>query len=263
VLSANGAGKTTLLRALVGCVRPCAGEVRINGLLRAMRWRARRWATLSARRRCRASSGRPRGGVRAPAISSRPTGGGCGRSRAAAGSCSGCGPHSAARRSRSSSSASRCTHCLRATCGTRLHGRTLHQAAVREPWPDAGRSRRSECTEARCGRGADRSGTCHPIACGDSWIEPPRSADHEARRAALQGSWPQARRARDRASGSATDGVTMTPMWAAGSESGNGAGSFSIRSVGTGPSAANTSMKGPVVAGCTPCARPHPDIGAG
>lgn len=33
VLGANGAGKTTLLRALVGCVRPCQGEVRINGLL--------------------------------------------------------------------------------------------------------------------------------------------------------------------------------------------------------------------------------------
>jgi ABC-2 type transport system ATP-binding protein len=33
VLGANGAGKTTLLRTLVGCVRPHAGAVRINGLL--------------------------------------------------------------------------------------------------------------------------------------------------------------------------------------------------------------------------------------
>jgi ABC-2 type transport system ATP-binding protein len=33
VLGANGAGKTTLLRALVGCLRPRAGDVRINGLL--------------------------------------------------------------------------------------------------------------------------------------------------------------------------------------------------------------------------------------
>jgi ABC-2 type transport system ATP-binding protein len=33
VIGANGAGKTTLLRALVGCVRPAVGEVRIAGLL--------------------------------------------------------------------------------------------------------------------------------------------------------------------------------------------------------------------------------------
>jgi ABC-2 type transport system ATP-binding protein len=32
VVGANGAGKTTLLRALVGCLRPREGEVRINGL---------------------------------------------------------------------------------------------------------------------------------------------------------------------------------------------------------------------------------------
>jgi ABC-type multidrug transport system ATPase subunit len=33
VIGSNGAGKTTLLRSLVGCLRPSAGEVRINGLL--------------------------------------------------------------------------------------------------------------------------------------------------------------------------------------------------------------------------------------
>jgi ABC-type multidrug transport system ATPase subunit len=33
VIGANGAGKTTLLRAIVGCLRPQAGEIRINGLL--------------------------------------------------------------------------------------------------------------------------------------------------------------------------------------------------------------------------------------
>jgi len=33
VIGSNGAGKTTLLRTLVGCLRPAAGEVRINGLL--------------------------------------------------------------------------------------------------------------------------------------------------------------------------------------------------------------------------------------
>ena len=32
VIGANGAGKTTLLRTLVGCLRPRAGDVRINGL---------------------------------------------------------------------------------------------------------------------------------------------------------------------------------------------------------------------------------------
>jgi ABC-2 type transport system ATP-binding protein len=32
VIGANGAGKTTLLRTLVGCLRPNAGDVRINGL---------------------------------------------------------------------------------------------------------------------------------------------------------------------------------------------------------------------------------------
>jgi ABC-type multidrug transport system ATPase subunit len=33
VIGANGAGKTTLLRALVGCLHPRGGEIRINGLL--------------------------------------------------------------------------------------------------------------------------------------------------------------------------------------------------------------------------------------
>jgi ABC-type multidrug transport system ATPase subunit len=33
VIGANGAGKTTLLRALVGMVTPCAGDIRINGLV--------------------------------------------------------------------------------------------------------------------------------------------------------------------------------------------------------------------------------------
>jgi ABC-type multidrug transport system ATPase subunit len=33
VLGASGSGKTTLLRALVGCLTPSAGEVRIDGLL--------------------------------------------------------------------------------------------------------------------------------------------------------------------------------------------------------------------------------------
>ena len=33
VLGASGAGKTTLLRALVGCLSPLAGEVRIEGLI--------------------------------------------------------------------------------------------------------------------------------------------------------------------------------------------------------------------------------------
>jgi ABC-2 type transport system ATP-binding protein len=33
VIGPNGAGKTTLLRAIVGCLRPRAGEVRIQGLL--------------------------------------------------------------------------------------------------------------------------------------------------------------------------------------------------------------------------------------
>jgi ABC-type multidrug transport system ATPase subunit len=32
VVGANGAGKTTLLRALVGCLQPQRGEIRINGL---------------------------------------------------------------------------------------------------------------------------------------------------------------------------------------------------------------------------------------
>lgn len=32
VIGANGAGKTTLLRALVGCLTPAAGEIRIGGL---------------------------------------------------------------------------------------------------------------------------------------------------------------------------------------------------------------------------------------
>jgi ABC-type multidrug transport system ATPase subunit len=33
VTGPNGAGKTTLLRAIVGCLTPCAGEIRINGLV--------------------------------------------------------------------------------------------------------------------------------------------------------------------------------------------------------------------------------------
>lgn len=33
VIGPNGSGKTTLLRAVVGLIVPCAGEVRINGLL--------------------------------------------------------------------------------------------------------------------------------------------------------------------------------------------------------------------------------------
>ena len=33
VVGANGAGKTTLLRGLAGVIAPCAGEIRINGLL--------------------------------------------------------------------------------------------------------------------------------------------------------------------------------------------------------------------------------------
>jgi ABC-2 type transport system ATP-binding protein len=33
VIGANGAGKTTLLRAIVGCLTPRSGEVRINGLM--------------------------------------------------------------------------------------------------------------------------------------------------------------------------------------------------------------------------------------
>ena len=33
VIGANGAGKTSLLRALVGCLRPSSGEIRINGLV--------------------------------------------------------------------------------------------------------------------------------------------------------------------------------------------------------------------------------------
>lgn len=33
VIGSNGAGKSTLLRALVGCITPAAGEIRINGLL--------------------------------------------------------------------------------------------------------------------------------------------------------------------------------------------------------------------------------------
>ena len=33
VIGANGAGQTTLLRAIVGCLTPRAGEIRINGLL--------------------------------------------------------------------------------------------------------------------------------------------------------------------------------------------------------------------------------------
>jgi ABC-type multidrug transport system ATPase subunit len=33
VIGANGAGKTTLLRALVGVITPCAGDIRINGLV--------------------------------------------------------------------------------------------------------------------------------------------------------------------------------------------------------------------------------------
>ena len=32
VVGPNGSGKTTLLRALAGCLLPCAGDVRINGL---------------------------------------------------------------------------------------------------------------------------------------------------------------------------------------------------------------------------------------
>jgi ABC-type multidrug transport system ATPase subunit len=33
VIGTNGAGKTTLLRAMVGCLKPAAGDVRIGGLL--------------------------------------------------------------------------------------------------------------------------------------------------------------------------------------------------------------------------------------
>jgi Cu-processing system ATP-binding protein len=33
VIGANGAGKTTLLRALVGLITPCAGDIRMNGLM--------------------------------------------------------------------------------------------------------------------------------------------------------------------------------------------------------------------------------------
>lgn len=33
VLGANGAGKTTLLRALIGCLTPAVGDIRIDGLL--------------------------------------------------------------------------------------------------------------------------------------------------------------------------------------------------------------------------------------
>jgi ABC-type multidrug transport system ATPase subunit len=33
VIGANGAGKTTLLRAIVGCLTPRSGEIRINGLM--------------------------------------------------------------------------------------------------------------------------------------------------------------------------------------------------------------------------------------
>jgi ABC-2 type transport system ATP-binding protein len=33
VIGANGAGKTTLLRAIVGCLTPRSGDIRINGLL--------------------------------------------------------------------------------------------------------------------------------------------------------------------------------------------------------------------------------------
>jgi ABC-2 type transport system ATP-binding protein len=33
VIGANGAGKTTLLRAIVGCLTPRSGDVRINGLM--------------------------------------------------------------------------------------------------------------------------------------------------------------------------------------------------------------------------------------